>query len=102
HRSPYKARSAFAADPALLAEPGAAVSEGERSAFRSENAFWIEDWIAWGGDLDDQVRFAREWAALRGYAAERGIRILGDLPIYVAEGSADHLAHPEIFQRGWV
>jgi len=102
HRSPYKARSAFAADPRLLAEPDAAVSENERAAFRERNAFWVEDWIAWGGELDDQVRFDREWGALRGYAAERGVRILGDLPIYVAEGSADHEAHAELFQEGFV
>lgn len=102
HRSPYKAASAFAADPGLLAEPGAPVSERERRDFRTRNAFWIEDWLAWGGDLDDQVRFDREWGALRAYAAQRGVRILGDLPIYVAEGSADHVAHPELFQEGFV
>jgi 4-alpha-glucanotransferase len=102
HRSPYKARSAFAADPGLLAEPGAPVSAAERSAFRERHAFWIEDWVAWGSDLDGQVRFAREWAALRDYAAARGVGLVGDLPIYVAEGSADHAAHPELFQRGFV
>lgn len=102
HRSPYKARSAFAADPGLLAEPDAPVSEAERRAFRERQAFWLDDWVAWGGGLDDQVRFEREWAALRAYAAERGVGLLGDLPIYVAEGSADHQAHPEIFQSGFV
>lgn len=102
HDSPYKARSAFAADPGLLAEPEAPVSPAERTAFRDRQSFWVADWEAWGGDLDDQVRFAREWAALRAYAAERGIRLLGDLPIYVAEGGSDHRAHPEIFRRGFV
>jgi 4-alpha-glucanotransferase len=102
HHSPYKARSAFAADPGLLERPDAPVSERERAAFRERHAFWIGDWEAWGGDLDDQVRFEREWAALRRYAEERGVRLLGDLPIYVAEGSADHLAHPEIFRGGVV
>ena len=102
HRSPYKARSAFAADPGLLAEPEAPVSASERSAFRERHGFWIGDWESWGGDVDDQVRFEREWAALRAYAAQRGIGLLGDLPIYVAEGSADHVAHPEIFQAGFV
>ena len=48
------------------------------------------------------MRFDREWSALRAYAAERGVRLIGDLPIYVAPGSADHLAHPELFQRGVV
>ena len=102
HRSPYKAESAFACDPGLLADPEARVAESERRAFRDANAFWIGDWEEWGGDVDLQVRFAREWGALRAYAAERGVRILGDLPIYVAEGSADHRAHPEIFQEGFV
>jgi 4-alpha-glucanotransferase len=102
HRSPYKAASAFAADPGLLADPEAKVSDSARRAFRDRNAFWIEDWLAWGGDLDMQVRFDLEWGALRAYALERGVRILGDLPIYVAEGSADHAAHPEIFQEGFV
>jgi 4-alpha-glucanotransferase len=102
HRSPYKAASAFACDPGLLAEPDAPVTDAERRTFRERHAFWVEDWVAWGGDLDDQIRFDREWGALRGYAAQRGVRLLGDLPIYVAEGSADHAAHPEIFQTGFV
>ncbi len=102
HRSPYKARSAFAADPGLLADPGAPVSEAERRAFADRHAFWAADWVAWGGALDDQVRFEREWAALRTYAEDRGVRLLGDLPIYIAEGSADHVAHPELFQEGVV
>jgi 4-alpha-glucanotransferase len=102
HRSPYKSPSAFAADPGLLAEPDAPVSDRERAEFRGRQGFWIDDWLAWGGDLDAQIRFAREWSALREHAAKRGVRILGDLPIYVAEGSADHLAHPEIFRPGFV
>jgi 4-alpha-glucanotransferase len=30
------------------------------------------------------------------------VRLIGDLPLYVAPGSADHRAHPELFQRGRV
>ena len=65
--SPYKAKSAFAAWPGLLAEPSAPVSKAEELDFRERNAAWIEDWIAHGsrGALADQVRFDREWAALR-------------------------------------
>ena len=99
--SPYKALSAFAASPALLAEPRAPVSASERIDFRDRQAFWIEDWLTFrGGDLDDQVRFEREWHALRSYAADRGVRLIGDVPIYVAPRSADHLAHPELFRDG--
>ncbi|MGZ4172981.1 MAG: 4-alpha-glucanotransferase [Solirubrobacteraceae bacterium] len=104
YRSPYKARSAFAAWPGLLGEPRAPVSPAELSDFRERQSFWIGDWerFAARGAAADQVRFAREWSALRAYAAERGVRILGDVAIYVAPRSADHVAHPELFQHGAV
>jgi 4-alpha-glucanotransferase len=104
--SPYKARSAFAGSPGLLSETAAVapVSGEELTRFREQNAFWIDDWEAYAGPgaVKDQVRFEREWQALRGYARERGVLLLGDLPIYVAEGSADHVAYGELFQRGVV
>ncbi len=102
HGSPYAAQSAFAAWPGLLESPRAPVSSAEAVAFRERNADWIEDWIRFGGSLEDQVRFDREWAGLRSYAASRGVRLIGDVPIYVAKGSADHAAHPELFQDGAV
>ncbi len=43
------------------------------------------------------MRFQREWSALRAYAAQRDVRLIGDVPIYVAAGGCDHVAHPEIF-----
>lgn len=45
-----------------------------------------------------QYEFACEWKALRSYANEKGILIIGDIPIYVAADSADVWAHPEMFQ----
>jgi 4-alpha-glucanotransferase len=45
-----------------------------------------------------QFLFDRQLAALRRHAATRGVRILGDLPIYVADNSADVWAHRELFQ----
>ena len=104
HGSPYKSDSAFAAWPGLLADPSAPVSAAERTAFRERSADWIEDWITFAGieALDDQVRFDREWAALRRYALERGVKLIGDIPIYVAPESADHVAHREIFRDGFV
>jgi 4-alpha-glucanotransferase len=94
--------SAFAGSPGLIADPTASVSAHEADAFRERHAYWIDDWVAHGGSLDDQVRFEREWQALRTYAAERGVRVLGDMPIYVAGGSADVIAHPGLFQDGAV
>jgi 4-alpha-glucanotransferase len=103
--SPYKARSAFAAWRGLLADPAAPVSDDEIDEFRARQAFWIGDWEQIAGGrraVADQVRFAREWTALRAYARERGIGLIGDVPIYVAAGSADHRAHPELFRGGEV
>ena len=37
----------------------------------------------------DQVRFEREWTALRAYASQRGVRLFGDIAIYVSPGGAD-------------
>ncbi|HZU40879.1 MAG TPA: 4-alpha-glucanotransferase [Solirubrobacteraceae bacterium] len=104
HGSPYKARSAFAAWPGLLGSPRARVRAAERLDFHDRNGYWLEDWLRFAGRgaLEDQVRFDREWAGLRAYALERGVRLLGDVAIYVAPGSADHRAHPELFQTGVV
>ncbi len=45
-----------------------------------------------------QLEFRRQWCKLKSYCAELGIRILGDVPIYVAGDSADVWAHPELFR----
>jgi 4-alpha-glucanotransferase len=44
-----------------------------------------------------QFLFHRQWGALRRAAGERGIRILGDVPIYVALDSADAWSRRELF-----
>jgi 4-alpha-glucanotransferase len=45
-----------------------------------------------------QYLFFRQWNELKTYANERGISIIGDLPIYVSLDSVDVWAHPELFQ----
>jgi 4-alpha-glucanotransferase len=97
--SPYTSASAFAGWSGLLADPEARVTAPEARAFRARERVWVDDWVAYAGEgaLADQVRFAREWDALRTYAAGRGVRIVGDVPIYVAAGGCDHVAHPELF-----
>lgn len=45
-----------------------------------------------------QFVFYKQWMALKGYANRNGIKIIGDIPIYVAFDSADAWAHPELFQ----
>lgn len=45
-----------------------------------------------------QYLFMSQWNRLKAYANSRGIRIVGDIPIYVALDSADAWASPELFQ----
>jgi 4-alpha-glucanotransferase len=45
-----------------------------------------------------QYMFARQWRSLQNYAREHGVRMMGDLPIYVAHDSADVWANPDLFQ----
>ena len=60
----------------------------------------------YGQDLRDEVAFhiycqflfRRQWFALKKYCNDRGLKLFGDMPIYVAEDSADTWTHPEIFQ----
>jgi 4-alpha-glucanotransferase len=44
-----------------------------------------------------QFEFFRQWESLKTYCQERGIRFMGDVPIYVAQDSADVWSHPELF-----
>jgi 4-alpha-glucanotransferase len=60
----------------------------------------------WGAKLNDDVRFyefiqfefAKEWKSLKDYANNAGIKIIGDIPIYVSADSADFWAHRELFK----
>ena len=57
-------------------------------------------------ELSDEIRFYcfvqylfhRQWTALRGYAHEKGIRIIGDVPIYVPYDCVEVWTAPELFQ----
>jgi 4-alpha-glucanotransferase len=102
--SPYRSASAFAASPLLLAEPEAAVSERELEDFVARHPYWTGGWARFAGTeaLADQVRFEREWTALRDYARRRGVRLIGDVPIYVSDAGADVEAWPELFAAGEV
>ena len=103
-RSPYRSPSAFAASAQLLAKPGARVTGGEVEDFVASHPYWTGSWasFAGAGAVADQVRFEREWGALREYAAARGVRLIGDLPIYVSDEGADLAGWPELFEHGEV
>jgi 4-alpha-glucanotransferase len=44
-----------------------------------------------------QSLFFRQWMALKEHCNKRGIKIIGDMPIYVVHDSADVWVHPELF-----
>jgi 4-alpha-glucanotransferase len=104
YRSPYRTGSAFAAWRGLLADPDARVTDDEVERFAAGHGYWIDGWAAFAGEgaVADQVRFEREWGALRAYAAARGVRLIGDVPIYVADDGADRRSWPELFAEGEV
>ena len=67
-------------------EPDALAGAGTRLS--SDMAFW----------QGVQYLFFRQWDALKQYANDRGIRIIGDLPIYTAMDSVDVWSAPGVFQ----
>ena len=73
---------------APLARRDAAALAAARQAHAPRIAFWA--FCQWC--------FFRQWLALRAYANERGVRIIGDVPIFVAYQSAETWAHPELFE----
>ncbi len=98
--------------------------DAEFEAFCAANADWLDDfvrfmafkeanggtaWSVWepgvlpGAGEEEyqrflQFEFFRQWRALKDYCARRGIRMMGDLPIYIAHDSAEAWAHPELFR----
>ncbi len=73
----------------------------EKLKFRESDALWecrhaLKEEIRFVSFV--QYLFSRQWQALRAYAAQAGIRILGDVPIYVPLDSVDVWSSPELFQ----
>lgn len=65
-----------------------AALEQFREQHAQELAFY--EWV--------QVVFHFQWRKLKDYANRNGVQIIGDMPIYVSQDSADAWAHPELFQ----
>ncbi len=47
-----------------------------------------------------QYVFHEQWTNLKNYCHQKGIQVIGDIPIYVVHNSADVWAHPEMFSLG--
>lgn len=86
-----------------------------------KNSFGGKSWLEWDEDIKlrkedaliryrkelkdeigfykfQQYEFFKQWTALKAYANQKGIEIVGDIPIYVALDSADTWALKELFQ----
>ena len=71
--------------------------------FRERDSFTLEEFNQNNQDTIVfyqfiQYLFYQQWQALKDYANEKGIKIIGDIPIYVAYDSADTWASPILFQ----
>jgi 4-alpha-glucanotransferase len=102
--SPYSSRSAFAGHEGLLASPGSRHYDNGEGDAGAPQGSWPEEWVRFAGEPERraQTRFQREWLALKRYANERGIRLIGDIPLYVAGDSCDVATHPHLFGRSKV
>src|SRR5262249_28758472 len=73
--------------PAAESVYGRAAAETARQALRNRIAeHRFRQWL-----------FFSQWAALRAYANQRGIRLIGDIPIFVGHDSCDVWAHAQLF-----
>jgi 4-alpha-glucanotransferase len=78
----------------------------EFAALREANSGAV--WTRWKRTTDASVQevlnqkfaqfvFFRQWQSLKKYCAERGIEIIGDIPIFIAHDSSDVRSHPDLF-----
>lgn len=60
----------------------------------------MEDELSYeiGTAMFEQYIFAKQWQKLKKYANDKGIQIMGDMPIFVAQDSADAWAHQQLFK----
>ncbi len=65
-----------------------AISEFRDSVYKSDYCFW----------LFLQFVFRKQWKKLKEYVNSLGIKIIGDIPLYVAYDSSDVWGHPELFR----
>lgn len=76
------------------------------SAMVDEYGLPFENWTKKDKPKEDRVQFHvflqttfyRQWLSLKEYANERGIKIMGDIPIYLSPQSVERWANPKLFQ----
>ena len=98
---------AFERSPAVSADwPWLA----DYTAFMARHDAYGTPWQQWPKELDEpdagavafhtflQVTFFKQWHALKAYANEKGVKLIGDIPIYVSPDSVEVFSNPKLFQ----
>jgi len=109
--SPYAGASAFAGSVDLLGMSEAELRRAYEAftpddayrAFERENAYWLPGYASFeGGDPGYtafcQYLFDQKWKQLKAYANERGVKLIGDIPMFVSARSADAHLWPQFFK----
>lgn len=83
------------------AYPNGSWSDWPRELAVREPAALQDARARWSGQIERekflQFQFDRQWFALKNYARDRGVRLVGDIPIFAAHDSADVWARQELF-----
>ncbi|MDR3072666.1 MAG: 4-alpha-glucanotransferase [Clostridiales Family XIII bacterium] len=94
----------------ILVDAASTVGEkGKKfSQFRETEAYWLRDYASFmenrmpsvTTDIWERLQFLffEQWDALHRYVNQKGIQIIGDIPYYVSEESADYRANPALFK----
>jgi 4-alpha-glucanotransferase len=93
----------YALFAALKVRKGSEVWSDWEAPVRDRHAEALEEVRKELGDLIERQRFIqflffRQWFALKKYCNDRGVRVFGDIPIYVSYDSSDVWADPQIFK----
>jgi 4-alpha-glucanotransferase len=76
---------------ALAREWAARLKGPEQTAFGRQRRFYsYVQWVAYG-----------QWESLKRHAQERGVALMGDIPLGVSYYSADYFGNPQVFEKGW-
>lgn len=127
--SPYAGTSAFAGNVNLLGMSGEEIEhrfaelkkdkalEKEYKAFKKANEYWLPDYARIVAaenagkvgcnalstpeiECFAQFLFEKEWLKLKAYANERGVKLIGDIPMFVSAGSVDAKLWKKYFKLG--
>lgn len=102
--SPYSPLSVFAGNPKFIDKSRAVKDEAGLKVFKKENKYWLESFVTFMEKNEPktdhallQFQYFSQWTELRKYANDKGIKIIGDMPIYTAVDSADVFGFKEQF-----